>query len=184
MKHLRFCGCTILNLFRRCYHVSNVFALDLQTKSLKDLQPRINEQINDLLFQVHHKSEDTSVDLSFTRFSNNQFNNSSGNSYGGYKRSSNEYRNSSSKYNGNWNNFYKGAPSRPKPKTCSACRSVKEPFIGHDIYNCPNIAAADRADLLKSFSLFFFFLLRVFPSRKQVTKPWFDRKIKPNPRQF
>ena len=44
-------------------------------------------------------------------------------------------------------------PSRPKPKTCSACRSVKEPFIGHDIYNCPNIAAADRADLLKSFSL-------------------------------
>ena len=36
-------------------HVSNVFALDLQTKSLKDLQPRINEQINDLLFQVHNK---------------------------------------------------------------------------------------------------------------------------------
>ena len=86
-------------------HVSNVFALDLQTKSLKDLQPRINEQINDLLFQVHNKSEDTSVDLSFTRFSNNQFNNSSGNSYGGYKRSSNEYRNSSSKYNGNRENF-------------------------------------------------------------------------------
>ena len=134
-------------------HVPNVFALDLQTKSRKDLQPRINEQNNDLLFQVHNKSEDTSVDLSFTRFSNNRFNNSSGNSYGGYKRSSNEYRNSSSKYNGNRNNFYKGAPNRPKPKTCSACRSVKEPFIGHDIYNSPNIAAADRADLLKSFSL-------------------------------
>ena len=45
------------------------------------------------------------------------------------------------------------APIQPKPKTCRACRSVKEPFIGHDIYNCPNIAEADRANLLKSFSL-------------------------------
>ena len=34
-------------------HVSNVFTLDLQTKSLKNLQSRINEQINDLLFQVN-----------------------------------------------------------------------------------------------------------------------------------
>ena len=30
-------------------HVSNVFAHDLQTKSLKDLQPRISEQVDDLL---------------------------------------------------------------------------------------------------------------------------------------
>ena len=30
---------------------------------------------------------------------------------------------------------------------------MKEPFIGHDIYNCPNIATTDRTNLLKSFAL-------------------------------
>ena len=38
-------------------HVSNVFSQDLQTKSLKDLQPRICEQIDDLLRQVEDKVE-------------------------------------------------------------------------------------------------------------------------------
>ena len=52
-------------------HVANVFAQDLQTKSLKDLQPRINEQIEDLLFQVHNKSDDPNVDLSYAKFSTN-----------------------------------------------------------------------------------------------------------------
>ena len=165
-------------------HISNVFAQDLQTKSLKDLQPRINEQIEDLLFRVHNNSDDSSVDLSYTRFSGNnrQFNNPRNS----YTKNNHESRYSSYKYYENRNSdkfpvaknkYYENRNSdkfpvtknkyhenrnsdkfpdtsfRTKPKTCAACRSVKEPFIGHDIYSCSNIAPADRPTLLKSFAL-------------------------------
>ena len=50
--------------------MANVFAHDLQTKSLKDLQPRIAEQIDDLIFQVDSKE---SLDVSFSRV-NSKFN--------------------------------------------------------------------------------------------------------------
>ena len=49
-------------------HVAHVFAQDLQTKSLKDLQPRINEQIEDLLIQAQNKSEE--VNISYAKVSN------------------------------------------------------------------------------------------------------------------
>ena len=49
-------------------HVANVFAQDLQTKSLKDMQSRICEQIDDLIFQVDNKVDDQKVESAFTRF--------------------------------------------------------------------------------------------------------------------
>ena len=52
-------------------HVHNVFSQDLQGKSLKDLQPRICEQIDDLLRQVADKSENENLSASYSRFSKN-----------------------------------------------------------------------------------------------------------------
>ena len=49
-------------------HVSNVFSQDLQTKSLKDLQPTICEQIDDLLRQVDEKCDNENVSASYSRF--------------------------------------------------------------------------------------------------------------------
>ena len=44
---------------------------------------------------------------------------------------------------GRWNTRY--PPVKPFPvKKCDACYSVREPFIGHTIHICPNIAPQDR----------------------------------------
>ena len=48
-------------------HICNVFAHDLQTNSIKDLQPRIVKQIDDLLHQVENKSSE--IDSQFARLS-------------------------------------------------------------------------------------------------------------------
>ena len=42
---------------------------------------------------------------------------------------------------------------KSKPKICSACRSIREPFIGHDIRSCRKIAPDDRPNVIKSFAL-------------------------------
>ena len=38
-------------------------------------------------------------------------------------------------------------------KKCRACREVGEPFIGHEIRNCPNVMPSDRENLMQSFNL-------------------------------
>ena len=53
------------------HHVSNVFSQDLQSKSLKDLQPRICEQIDDLLRQVEDRAENDNLSASYSKFSRN-----------------------------------------------------------------------------------------------------------------
>ena len=95
-------------------HVSNVFAQDLQTKSLKDLQPRINEQIDDLIYQVHNKNDDTCADLSYARFSNSRkFNNPSRNSYGGYQKNNKENRNLFNRYDNRSTSYSQGSLFNP-----------------------------------------------------------------------
>ena len=51
-------------------HITNVFSHDLQTKSLKDIQPRISEQIHDLLLQVESKESCLETQLSRVSFKN------------------------------------------------------------------------------------------------------------------
>ena len=73
-------------------HVSNVFSQDLQTKSLKDLQPRICEQIDDLLRQVEDKADNENVSASYSRF--NKSNNHQREGYPSHQRTqfSNDYQ--------------------------------------------------------------------------------------------
>ena len=130
-------------------HVANVFAHDLQTKSLKDLQPRIAEQINDLLSQIDHKE---CVDVSFSRIGNKRDSYRTDN----YRPAFNQHRRSQSDHRYS-DTFRKGGNRKPSTnqnvKKCQACKSVGEPFIGHSLYNCPNVLEKDRAGLIKSFSL-------------------------------
>ena len=50
------------------HHVGNVFAQDLQSESLKDPQPRLCKQINDLIRQVEDKAENENLNASYSRF--------------------------------------------------------------------------------------------------------------------
>ena len=127
-------------------HVATVFAHELQGFSLKDLQPRIANQIYDLLSQLESKSNE--IDAQFSRFStrNDRFSKSSKN----FNHSSREY--------GYRDNPPKRGYTVTKPygglfKKCEACKTVGEPFIGHEVRDCPNIRIGDRANLLKSFNL-------------------------------
>ena len=112
--------------------------------------------MDDLLLQAQNKVDDPPVGLSYTKFlsRNNQRGNIQ-NSFASYKKGGNESRNTSfRKFNQSWgDSLYRREQFQPKVKTCSARRSVKEPFIGHDIYNCLNIATTNGTNLLKSFAL-------------------------------
>ena len=129
-------------------HIANVFAHHLQTKSLNDLQPQISDQIEELLIPADGKSND--LDAQFTRLSttNRRFD-----------HNTRDYRTSDRQYNdyNKKNDYVRRGSNNRKPfipvKKCQACQSVGEPFIGHDIRNCPNIVPSDRFNLMKSFNL-------------------------------
>ena len=67
------------------HHVANIFAHDLQMTSLKDLQPRICDQIDDLLRHVENKPNND-VDAQFTRMSFGNRNPSTYRSYPSYNK--------------------------------------------------------------------------------------------------
>ena len=129
-------------------HVSNVFSQDLQTKSLKDLQPRICEQVDDLLRQVEDKLEtNESVSASYSKF----------NRSGQYQRpqvpKQHSFQKSFQKPRSNTlpGNFPQNRKARFK--TCDICKSLNLPFVGHDIHLCPNVSPDDRGTVMKSFSV-------------------------------
>ncbi len=135
-------------------HVSNVFSQDLQTKSLKDLQPRICEQIDDLLRQVAEKCDNESLSASYSRFTN-----------GDHRHSQKRYPQDYHKTNFNQQppfqkprsntlpNGFSTNNRKPKFKTCQVCRSLNLPFVGHDVHSCSNISPNDRAAVLKSCAI-------------------------------
>ena len=137
-------------------HVAQVFSQDLQTKSLKDLQPRIAEQIDDLLRQLETK--DDGLDAQFSkisttnyrpdkRFDNRRFSaNNRRDDHRGYQKQFNN-RETYTKRN------YQAKKTMVSVKKCEPCRSVGEPFIGHDIQSCPNIKPSDRERMMQSFQL-------------------------------
>ena len=135
-------------------HVTNVFAHDLQTKSLKDLQPRITEQLDELLRQV----DDLTANVGQAGISSGRFNDFNSRQRNGAKNRFNGYKDTSfssprDTYTKRWNIKQSPVKSSTVIKKCHACYSVKEPFIGHTVHNCPNIAPKDRAGMLKTFSL-------------------------------
>ncbi len=135
-------------------HVSNVFSQDLQTKSLKDLQPRICEQIDDLLRNIEDKGHDENLSASYSRFnSSNHHKRRKQFSHDNYKKSYNNQQPPFQKPRSNTLPSNVTSNQISKFKTCEVCRSLNLPFVGHNIYSCPNVSPSDRAAVLKSCAI-------------------------------
>ena len=138
-------------------HVGKVFSADLRSKSLKDLQPQILEQVDDLLRQIDVRQETTEASLLYTNLSSNRYAQKRPKKWGGnqyYSKSDSESQNSRF-HPQQKRKFVKRESSEQKinVKKCDACRAVGEPFIGHTIQNCRNISPGDRQSMLQAFAL-------------------------------
>ena len=104
-------------------YVARIYAHDLMSKSLKDLQPQICQNMESLLMELSTQ-EDIKISFSRSR-NNNKFRNSQGDG---------NYRSSNQKY-------------------CAFCKACKKPHIGHDIRSCWLLSKFDRAEIAKAFNV-------------------------------
>ena len=139
-------------------HVGKIFSADLRSKSLKDLQPQILEQVDDLLHQIDQRQDNSEASLLYTNLSSRH-----GNApkrprkWGGnqnYSKSDSESQNYS-QHSQQRRKFVRreAMDQQIKVKKCDACKAVGEPFIGHTIQNCKNISLRDRQSMLQAFNL-------------------------------
>ena len=104
-------------------YVSRVFAHDLQTKSLKDIQPQICSAMDSLSLELNAQ-EDIQVH---------------------YSKSS--YQRNRPKIN------IRKPSSRPNQKSCILCKAANRPHQGHDISSCWFITKFDRMELSKALAV-------------------------------
>lgn len=110
-------------------YVSRIYAKDLQTNSIKDLQPQISMNMQSILDDLNAQ-EDIKVQYSSGR-----------SQWSGASTSRRPGRQVS--------RFGK----RPK-KECAYCKAInRTPFVGHDVKNCWVIPKEDKAGLIKAFSV-------------------------------
>ena len=131
-------------------HVGKIFSSDLRTKSLKDLQPQIMDQIEDLLRDVDKSSDENEASLLYTNFHYRNKPRSRSLENVNYKKSDMGRRNFPKD---NKQVHFGPVVSKSAIKKCQACKSLGEPFIGHDVYNCQNILSRDRNNVLKICAL-------------------------------
>ena len=141
-------------------HIGKVFSNELRSQSLKDLQPQILEQVDDLLRQIQEQRDESEASLMFTSISGNRFGKyqkqpKHWNSRGNYNYSKSDTEALDQKYEPR-RKFVRretGTHHQSRVKKCDACKAVGEPFIGHSVQECPNISARDRQNMLKTFAL-------------------------------
>ena len=140
-------------------HVGKIFSADLRSKSLKDLQPQILEQVDDLLHQIDQRQENNEATLLYSNLSSNRYGNASKRpkKWGGspsYSKSDSESP-SYSQHPQPRRKFVRreAADRKVMVKKCDACKAVGEPFIGHTIQSCKNISPRDRQSMLQAFAL-------------------------------
>ena len=122
-------------------YVSRVYAHDLQSKSLKDVQPQICQAMDSLLAELNAQ-EDVQVNRSFQR---------------------NRFPPRSAKYQSRrqlpqqqlmvqqQNNQHQN-PST-KPKSCILCKSAGRPHTGHDLANCWFISKFDKLEISRTLQV-------------------------------
>ena len=155
-------------------HIARVYAHDLQTKSLKDIQPQICDAMSSLLADMNAQDE---VSVNYTRstlgnrrrFNNNNYNyNNNNNNNNNDNNNNNNNNNSNGNRSANGNNgpsgnrnFHSNSNSRPqgapqqrqRPKQCVLCRSAGRAFQGHDISTCWFISKFDKMDIIDAFQV-------------------------------
>ena len=119
-------------------YVARVYAHDLQTKSLKDIQPHLCEAMDSLLVDMSVQ-DDASV--SYSRASNQH-----------RPRRFNPRGNNNNSFNSNATTSRASAPN-PRQKQCILCKTANRAYIGHDISSCWFISKFDKMDIVNAFQL-------------------------------
>ena len=110
-------------------YVSRVYAHDLQSKSLKDMQPIISQNMESLLVELAAQED---IKLAYSSTGRNQ------SRYQQNPRFSRQQSSSS--------NFRQRRPQ----KVCVFCKACNKPFTGHDVNNCWALARFDKSDIVKA----------------------------------
>ena len=104
-------------------YVSRVYSHDLQSKSIKDIQPEICQNLDSLLMEISAQ-EDIKV---------------------AYSRSGYDRRSSSS--------TKRDFSNSKSQKICVFCKACKKPYTGHDINNCWSLSKFDRNQIAKALQV-------------------------------
>ena len=117
-------------------YIARVYAHDLQSKSLKDIQPRICDAMDSLLAEMVAQ-DDISVN---------------------YSRSTNQRRPRRFNNNNNTNNATSSTPNRTPAsnkgqKQCILCKTAGRSYLGHDISSCWFISKFEKMDIVTAFQL-------------------------------
>ena len=113
-------------------YISRVYAKDLQSHTIKDLQPQISMNMQSILDDLNTQ-EDIKV-----QFSASRPNWSSSSSF--QSRKPGRFPNKFGKHQ--------------KKKTCAYCKAInRSPFVGHDVKSCWVIPKEDKSELIKAFSV-------------------------------
>lgn len=108
-------------------YISRVFAHDLQTKSLKDIQPQICSAMDSLLLEINAQEEIQ------VQYSKSSYHNSRQQRKPSNRRSS--------------------QPSNHSSKSCILCKAANRPYQGHDIASCWFITKFDRMEISKALAV-------------------------------
>ena len=117
-------------------YVGRVFAQELQTKSLKDIQPQMCMSMDSLLAELN--SQEELVQASYSR-------------------------SSSANTNKRWQSSFKRKPQHPQQqqqsqqgnnqKQCVVCKNAGRSYQGHDINGCWFISKFDRMEMTRTLQL-------------------------------
>ena len=113
-------------------YVARVYAHELQSMTLKDLQPVISQNMNSLLLELAAQED---IKLAYSSSSNRApFNNRSNTRSFGKPPGRNN------------NNRRPGQSS----KSCAFCKACKRPHLGHDVDNCWTLQRFNKSDMVKA----------------------------------
>ena len=122
---------------RRACYICKVYAHDLKSKSLKDIQPQICDSMDSLLYEMSAQDE---IQVHYAQSVYN-------------KRHT--FNKPSYKFSVNRQKPFKGsnkASSTPS-KSCTLCKAAERPFQGHNIGNCWFISKYDKLEITKTFRI-------------------------------
>ena len=105
-------------------YVSRVYAHDLMTMTIKDLQPQVCLNMDSLLMELSNQEE---IKIHYFRARNNQ------------------------RPRGDFSNAHR--PSTSAQKSCVFCKSCNRPHLGHDISTCWHLSKFDRVAMTKALNV-------------------------------
>ena len=108
-------------------YVARVYAHDLQSCTLKDIQPRLSQSMDSLLAELSTQEE---IQIHYTK---------------------SKFHQHSNRNNKNFNNF--NNKPKHKNKHCVICKSASRPHTGHDINDCWFVSKFEKMEIAKALQV-------------------------------